>query len=184
MFIDVKSMTNLNDNDDMEELNKDALIGIIDRISGDIQIGNIVAYMYDKSDDEYGYDLVKWDSLPYTLQDDDPNNFLKRGDRVVNVTNLYRLNKRKNWYYSSLTESIIKVLHVVVAHVDMQTDIIPRGYSYNDIKDTYMGKMSDVCHEFILDEIKRRDRLNYEEERMVFSDEREHHTFFLSLIHI
>ena len=90
---------------------------------------------------------------------------------AANVTNLYRLNKRKNWYYSSLTKSIIKVLHVVVAHVDMQTDIIPRGYSYNDIKDTYMGKMSDVCHEFILDEINRRDRLNYEEERMVFSDE-------------
>ena len=96
---------------------------------------------------------------------------MKRGIRVANINNLNRLNKRKNWYYSSLTKSIIKVLYVVVADVVMQTDILPRGYSYKEIKDTYMGKMSDECHEFILDEINRRDRLNYEEECMVFSDE-------------
>ena len=71
---------------------------------------------------------------------------------AANVTNLYRLNKRKNWYHSSLTKSIIKILFVVVADVDMQTDILPRGYNE-------------------LDEINRRDRLNYKEECMVFSDE-------------
>ena len=114
---------------------------------------------------------VKWDSLPYTLQEDDRNNGLKRGDRVVNVTNLYRFDKRKNWYYSSMTKSIIKVLYVVVADVLMQSDILPHGYSYQKNKDTYIGKMSDECHESILDEINRRDRLNYEEECMVFSDD-------------
>ena len=87
MIKDVKSMTNLNDNDDMEELKKDSLIVIIDRISGDIKIGNIGAYIYDKMDDEYGYDLVVWNSLPYTLQEDNKVHDLKRGDRVANVTN-------------------------------------------------------------------------------------------------
>ena len=31
--------------------------------------------------------------------------------------------------------------------------------------------MSEECHESILDEINRRDRLNYEEKCMVFSDD-------------
>ena len=42
--------------------------------------------MYDKDDDEYGYDLVIWDSLPYTLQEDNKTHDLKKGERVVNVT--------------------------------------------------------------------------------------------------
>ena len=57
----------MNEIEDMQELKKDALVGIIDRIAGDIKIGNVGAYMYDKEDDEYGYDLVIWNSLPFTL---------------------------------------------------------------------------------------------------------------------
>ena len=61
--------------------------GIIIRITNEIKIGNIGAYMYDK-DDSYGYDLVIWDSLPYTLQENDVENDLKEGDLVIDVTNL------------------------------------------------------------------------------------------------
>ena len=43
----------------MEELKKDVLLGVIDRIAREIQINHIGAYMYDK-EDEYGYDLVMW----------------------------------------------------------------------------------------------------------------------------
>ena len=53
----------------------------------------------------------------------------------------------------------------------MQTDSLPHGYTNRSIGENFMGKMTDKCHEFILDEINRRDRLNYEEECMVFSDE-------------
>lgn len=160
----------MNKIEDMEELKKDALVGIIDRIAGDIKIGNVGAYMYDKEDDEYGYDLVIWDSLPFTLQEDKKNYDLKKGDRAVYVTNLYRLDNRKNWYHSSSTKSIVNLLHVVVADVAIVTDSIPRGFSSKLIKDNYIGRMTDECHEFILDEINRRDRLNYDEECTIFSD--------------
>ena len=52
--------------------------------------------MYDKDGDEYGYDLVIWNSLPYTFQENNKTHDLKKGDRVVNVTNLYRFDNRKN----------------------------------------------------------------------------------------
>ena len=52
----------------------------------------------------------------------------------------------------------------------MQTDTFSRGFSSKEIKDNYIGKLLDECDEFILDEINRRDRLNYEEERIIFSD--------------
>ena len=171
IIIDVIPNKTEDENDEMEELKKDALIGIIDRISGDIKIGQVGAFMYNKNDDEFGYDLVIWNSLPYTLQEDDKKSCLKKVDRVINVTNLYRLDNRNNWYYSSLTKSTIKLLHVVVADISMETDSIPRGFSTKNIKDNYIGKMSDRCHEFILDEINRRDRLNFYEECTIFSDD-------------
>ena len=124
--------------------------------------------MYDK-EDEYGYDLVIWNSEPYTLQDDDKEYNLKKGDRVVNVTNLYRVDKRQNWYSSSSTQQIIKLLHVVVSFIDISTDSLPRGFTSKSVKGNYMGKMSDKCHDFILDEINRRDRLNYVEDCVNFS---------------
>ena len=105
------------------------------------------------------------------MQEENKTHDLKSGDRVLNVTNLYRFDNRNNWYYSSLTKSIVKLLHVVVADVVMLTDSIPRGFTSKNIKDNYIGRMSDQCHEFILDEINRRDRLNYEEECTIFSDE-------------
>ena len=61
----------------MEELKKDVLLGVIDRIGSEIRINKVGAYMYDK-DDEYGYDLVIWKSEPYTLQEDDHEYDLKK----------------------------------------------------------------------------------------------------------
>ena len=66
MIINVVPKKTEEEKDEMEELKKDALVGIIDRISGDIKIGQVSAFMYNKDDDEYGYDLVIWGSLPYT----------------------------------------------------------------------------------------------------------------------
>ena len=168
VIIDLTTQTNSDSNEDMEELKKDALVGIIDRIAAEIQVDKVGAFMYDEIDDEYGYDLVIWNSLPYTLQEDNRLYDLKKGDRVANVTNLYRFKNRRHFYYSSETKSVINIRHVVVADVEMQTDSLPHGYTNRSIGENFMGKMTDKCHEFILDEINRRDRLNYEEECMVF----------------
>ena len=73
LIIDVLPKNNVNEIEDMEELKKDALVGIIYRITGYIKIGNVGAYMYDKEDDEYGYNLVIWNYLPFTLQEDKKN---------------------------------------------------------------------------------------------------------------
>ena len=126
--------------------------------------------MYDK-DDSYGYDLVIWDSLPYILQENNNKYDLKEGDKVVNVTNLYSIEKRANWYASSNTKSIIKLIHVVDADIDMKTGSLPYGFRSSSINRNYIGKMSDDCHDYILDEINRRDRLNYEYEIISDNDE-------------
>ena len=90
-----------------EDLIKDVLICITDRIISDIKIGNIGAFMYD-SNDSFGYDLVKFDSEPYTIQYNCNKHNIRRGDRVVDVTNLYRMKQKNNWYSSSATKSIMK----------------------------------------------------------------------------
>ena len=57
----------------------------------------------------------------------------------------------------------------MVADIVMTTDALPRGFSTKLIKGNYIGRMSDQCHDFILDEIHRRDRLNYVEDCVNFS---------------
>ena len=126
--------------------------------------------MYDK-DDSYGYDLVIWDSLPYTLQENDVENDLKEGDLVIDVTNLYRIERRENWYASSDTKSKIKLIYVVNANIEMKTGSLPHGFRSSSINGNFIGKMNDECHDYILDEINRRDRLNYEEELLSDNDE-------------
>ena len=112
--------------------------------------------MYDKKD-EYGHDLVIWNLEPYTLEEDNDGCDLKEGDRVVNVTNLCHLDKRQIWFSSSSTKSTLKLLPVVVADIVMTTDSLPRGFTSKSIKGNYMVRI-------VLDEINRRDRLNYEED--------------------
>ena len=51
----------------------------------------------------------------------------------------------------------------------MSTDTLPYGFTSKSIKGNYIGRMSDQIHDFILDEINRRDKLNYEEECINFS---------------
>ena len=41
----------------------------------------------------------------------------------------------------------------------------------NLTKEYYIGRMSDKSHNFILDQINRRERLNYEENGNIYSDE-------------
>ena len=53
----------------------------------------------------------------------------------------------------------------------METDKLPHGYTKNLTKGYYIGKMSDKSHNFILDQINRRERLNYEENGNIYSDE-------------
>ena len=96
---------------------------------------------------------------------------MKDGDIVVDVTNLYRIEKRENWYASSDTKSIIKLIHVVDADIEMKTGSLPYGFRNSPIHGNYIGKMDDECHDYILDEINRRDRLNYEEEILSDNDE-------------
>ena len=94
---------------------------------------------------------------------------MKIGDQVANVTNLYRINNRGNWYASSKTKSIVNLIHVVVANIKMDKSSLPRDFSRKTLKGNYTDKMSDKCHDFILDEINRRDRLNYVEDCINFS---------------
>ena len=92
---------------------------------------------------------------------------MKIGDLVANVTNLYRINNRDNWYTSSKTKSIVKLIHVVVANIEMDTSSILRGFSRKTLKGNYTGKISNKFQEQMLDEGYRRDKLNHEEECLI-----------------
>ena len=73
--ISKKNPQDLIENED--DLKKDVLIGITDRIVSDIEIGNIGAFMYNIND-SYGYDLLKFDSKPYKIQYNSNEHCLKK----------------------------------------------------------------------------------------------------------
>ena len=53
----------------------------------------------------------------------------------------------------------------------MKTGSLPYGFRISSINGNYIGKMADDCHDYILDEIDRRDRLNYDEEILSDNDD-------------
>mgnify|MGYP000211327405 FL=1 len=120
----------------MNEVKKDVSMGIITRIAAEIKIGGFGAYMI-KDDHSTGYNIIKWESTPYTTQKDIKK--IKEGELIINASVFVTLDKRNNWYTSTIEHTIIQLHHVVHPDIEiicfLANGEYPSQYKSKHVKD-------------------------------------------------
>ena len=86
---------------------------------------------------------------------------------IINASVFATLDKRNNWYTSTTEHTIIQLHHVVHPDIEMEkssaNDEYPSQYRSKHVKDgQLLVKISDEFHEYILNEISRRDLIEYD----------------------
>jgi hypothetical protein len=159
--------SNENDPLDVEEAKKEVLEGVAARMAEQIECNNYGAVM---TEDEatHGYYLVEWTSEPYALQEETDE--FREGELVCDATYLDPVGRARNWYTpgTSTGVTLIRIQHVVAGDVKLlspsPTVKLPRTCNRQEAIRKKAVRLSDSSHEEILDEINRRDVLNFEEQ--------------------
>ena len=113
----------------------------------------------------HSYDLVKWKYEPYTIQSNDEKHELFSGDIVVDVTHLNKRKvSKKLLYHVTENEAKIRLQHVVMEKITL--DPVRRNYSTKSKKnnDIECGYVNNETNDSIIDEINRRESIEYDEE--------------------
>jgi len=170
-------------NDEVHEL---VLEGITDRLETRVAVGGYGAVSTDDPESD-GYYMLQWDSEPQTLENDveiDGIQFHK-GDKVVDGTYLNQVPRAKRWYTRApeeekeSLETTIMLRHVVFPDMNLTGESNSQSLpsNCNRVAARQLGalRVSESEHELILDEISRRDRLEFlgEEETAEEEDKEE-----------
>jgi hypothetical protein len=114
----------------------------------------------------HGYYLIQWCGLPYTLQEDSDES--QAGELVCEATYLNPVERAPYWYTPSDIATVVRLQHVVGADLEMNQPSpsikLPSNCKREDALRKGAMRLSEYSHELLLDEINRRDALDYEEE--------------------
>jgi hypothetical protein len=149
---------------DLEQSQKEVLLGIMARMAEDIEEGEYGAVMTEDNN-THGYYLVRWASETYAAQEDTDEWAI--GELVVDATYLNPVGRARNWYTPGDDRVTIRVQHVVAAALVLEQPSdevkLPSNCNRRDALSKGARRLSDDSHLTILDEINRRDILDYEE---------------------
>ena len=114
--------------------------------------------------DTHGYYLVAWVSGAYALQEETDE--YQEGELVADATYFNPVGAARNWYTPSTVTTLVRVQHVVAADVDLlketeSTVKLPSTCNREQAREKGAMRITDTSHETILDEINRRDSLDY-----------------------
>ena len=139
-------------------------------ISQRVQIGNVGAFSFqakDKNENEDGYYLVEFTGLPYT----DQKNGALRGDCHW----LYDVLMARYWYTRSTVEHTVDLVTVVTTDVETipssPRNMIRDSIARKEAEKKHVVRISEESHDFIMDEIRRRERLEYDPSRVIVGAE-------------
>ena len=142
---------------------------ITSSVADSVEIGEIFAIATGGKDAYDGYYLVELTGCPYTEKETDGSLNCK-GDW------LYQVPGAMKWFTKSTTETTIDMVNVVATLVVMDP-ISPSNRILRNAKKVATKKhdlkISDDSHNSILDEIIRRERLEYDPSRVLVGDENE-----------
>ena len=164
------------DHDDAEKGRRDILYHLTSFVGSEIKIGNVGAISTSDEKEKDGYYLLEFTSLPYTDQDisdeDDNDDVVADGCASLKckVRWLYKLPGTRHWYYNpnEPVPDVVDVMNVVLSNVEMISltdDHFPKRKK-SQAKKWKAEMISRDCHEFILDEIIRRESLEYDPDRV------------------
>ena len=156
----------------MDEEREVVLRHVTTSVARSIEIGNIGAHAFDKGEGDRGeedHHLVEFASLPFTDQE---------GDRCAWKVNCLWLNSiptARHWHTKSTDEVTLSVVHLVATDVQMHP-ISPTNMDRNlqvrkEAERLGALRLSNDSHDFILDEIERRERLECDPSRVYGEDE-------------
>ena len=154
-----------NDPFDISAVKQEVLSGIATRMAEAIFENGFGAIMTEDKQ-AHGYYLVEWCGLPYTLQEDSDE--IQAGDLVCEATYLNQVERAPYWYTPSDMTTVVRLQHVVGADLEMNQPSasikLPSNCKHKDAVRKGARRLSVYSHELLLDEINRRDALDYEEE--------------------
>jgi len=172
-----------NDEPTLIKARQSTLRGFTARNAASIVAGNVGAFSTNDPEAD-GYYLVTWTSPPYTLQEKvtlreyDPPAVIAKGELVADAIYWSKVNRAPNWYMletdSAKYGTMVVLRHVLVPDVGIhpQSDFYKLPFNLSrSTKLRYKDacKIEDVEHDTIMDEAKRRTRIEFYEE--VASDE-------------
>ena len=154
--------------EDVDEAHEEVLHHVTSAVAQSVVVGAIGAIATADDEAPDGYYLVEFTSEPYTDQDD--------GVLKCDSNWLYPLPQARKWFTKSVEGTSVELLNVVSAGVTM-LPISPGNMAPNrrqkEAKANGALKISEDSHNFILDEMVRRDRLEYDPMRVYAGEEEE-----------
>jgi hypothetical protein len=151
------------------EGNKSILNAMEVRIASMIRSGEIGA-VATTDENAMGYYIVEWMSDPYSLQEDTEGmaGVMDAGTLVADAIFYNRVEGAPYWYTRSRMKAVIEVKYVVQTGFEMDgisgDNPLPRTCSKKEASRQDARKVSILDLEEIMDEIERRDRLEYDDE--------------------
>ena len=165
----VELVVKTGDDEDVDEAHQEVLHHVTSAIAQSVVVGEIGAIATAGDDASDGYYLFEFTSLSYTDQ-------VVGGALKCDVNWLYPLPHARKWFTKSVEGDSVDLLNVVSTGVDMlqiSPMNMPPSRRMKEAKANGALKISEESHNFILDEIIRRDRLEYDPTRVYFGEEDE-----------
>ena len=183
-LVDKLECTNMNEE---EEVHTETLNCLTTAMAEKVQEEFYGAMMTSDTSTKDGYYVVQWTSTPYSLQQDmqlsmyNPPIYLKAGELVCNARFLNEVPRAKQWYTPSVAENemntVVRMQHVVMANMTLnaisETNVLPRTCNRSKAEELGALRVSDEDHETILDEIFRRENMDFNEGSYFSEDESE-----------
>ena len=160
------------DPEEVDEEREVVLRHVTTSVARIIKIGNVGACDFDKGKGERGEEechLVEFASLPFTDQE---------GDRCawkVKCLWLNSVHRARHWCTKSTDETTLSVVCLVATDLQMHpispTNMIRNHQVRKEAERLGALRLSNDSHDYILDEIERRERLEYDPNRVFLDDE-------------
>ena len=160
------------DPEEVDEEREVVLRHVTTSVARSVEIGNVGAHAFDKGGGKRGEEdchLVEFASLPWTDQE---------GDKCawkVNCLWLNSVHRARHWCTRSTDEATLNVVHLVATDLQMHpispTNMVRNHQVRKDAERLGALRLSNDSHDFIHDEIERRERLEYDPSRVFAEDE-------------
>ena len=154
--------------EDADEAYEEVLHHMTSTIAESVEVGQVGAVATSEDDD--GYWLIKFTSLPFPNQE--------TGNLEVEGEWFYPFPGARHWFYQDESSKVetVSLEHVVAAGIVM-LDIGPKNppprASQEAAIQNKAQKINEDCHHMVMDEILRRERLEYDPTRVLVGDEDE-----------
>ena len=160
------------DEDELDEEREVVLKHVTTSVARSIEVGKIGAFAFDQGKEEESEDeeycLVEFVGLPRTDQGEGTTG----GNCAwkVDCHWLIGVPTARHWYTKSSEKKTVDLVHVVATDVEMEpmspTNMMRNRAVRKEAAKMKAMRISDESHEFILDEIRRRERLEYDPSRV------------------